>query len=116
MPVDMEDSVAEEHFAILGVALCGMSVGVADVVEDGDVSGLGDDDVAKCFLVEVAELEGELSFHFCGSISPNMEGALFMMGGREFGDKGVRNVLEWSPLRITLDLSHSLHTPLMESR
>ena len=87
----MENIVAEEHFAILGVALCGMSVGV---VEHGDVSGLGDDHVGKCFLVEVAELEGELSFHFCGSISPNMKGSLFMMGGREFGDKGVRNVLE----------------------
>lgn len=61
----MKDGVAEEHLASLGVALGVGGERVADMVEDGNISTIGDDNVSKCFCLEVAKLEGEVRFDFC---------------------------------------------------
>ena len=65
LSVDMKDGVAEEHLASLGVVLGVGGERVADMVEDGNISTIGDDNVSKCFCLEVAKLEGEVRFDFC---------------------------------------------------
>ena len=55
------------------------------------------------------KLQGEVRFAFWCSISPNLKRSLIMDGSKGAPGTGVcREVLQWSPLRISLDLRSSL--------